>query len=395
MKKLLCVVLSAVLLFSLVGCGSKDGDSDKKTESDPNRVVLNDFEDYKKCFEPLIAEGYFGKVNVNAVAAFVKSGKQSAKLEPSGDYTESATVKPVLRQPLNLTAAGIDCSDFSRVKTISCWIYNAEETELPVRMYLAFAGGISKSEKFTLKPGEWNALSLPIYPEALSISYDIEACEGLCFSFEPVGEGERAPLLYLDDITVLKSETAPAPYEITFEENELCSFDKLYQEYVVIPQNSLGEFDPVLSVNTQPAFVRSGYSLRCDFLGNDGTYTDYTYTGFSFSEEFVRKSAAATLSADDKIAFDVYNANADSQRLMISFYNTSGSLFYKNTGIYVNPGEWKTVELSVKEMNDYNMGGNADYGTKAMGEIYIHWDLLKIPTGQRTLYFDSFRFIKA
>lgn len=91
----------------------------------PGTVVLNDFEDYKTGVEPLILLNYFGTADLNFDAQYVKRGKGSLKIVPSGCSSEEGDYSPALKQPMNVLVSGNDNSDISQLNMISTDIYNA------------------------------------------------------------------------------------------------------------------------------------------------------------------------------------------------------------------------------------------------------------------------------
>lgn len=170
------------------------------------------------------------------------------------------------------------------------------------------------------------------------------------------------------------------------DKNEVCSFDKLYQEYVVIPNIKYPDFAPTLEINTDLNYVKSGKSLKVSMPKNDGSFTTYTYTGFSLNKEFVHSVGLDEYDGEQYFSFWIYNDGSSRQRLFIEFFDYGGVKYYKKTDIYVNAGEWHNVRIKMSDLS-----GNASAMTTGnAGEIYIRLGNQQ-PYGRQS---DLFRFVR-
>lgn len=386
-KILLCCLFSIISVIGLCACETGD-DMDKNLNL---KVIVNDFSDYKTCFMPIRLGGYFGSVEVNTDTNYVLSGDQSAKLTVYGDPDKETTARPNMLVPLKIDG-GYNYSDFSSVDKVESNVYNASDRDINMYVSLSYGENETEQTKITLKKGEWTKAIVNADIERYGIGNDITDARNIKFYFDILAEGESVPVLYMDDIALHKFASPPQIASVILDENEVCSFDKLYQEYIPISKRLVSGYDPVLSINTNPQFAQNGYSLKCEYKGNDNTFNTWTYTGFAFPAQFVQQTPIVNMEADDYFAFDVYNDSNDTQRIMINFRQSDDfSVYFSDTVIYLPPKKWTTLRYSGEQLN---ANSALTAGTKKAGEIYIHWDIYLTAEGNRTMYLDSFRIEK-
>lgn len=246
MKKAFCILAAAFAAVVCAGCAAGGTDNSENSgggsgtagggaqsgETAKGYRVVNDFEDYATGVQPMMLLNYFGKVSLNTDSRYVRSGKDSLKVVPEGCASERKYA-PTLKQPLKIESTGEDFGDISRVKMFTTQIYNDSDSAVNMKMQTQFFGGHCANEQsFTLNSG-WNVIAYMIDPQILDISYDVYDCKGVLYVFDYRESG--APTLYFDDLRVYESEKEFSPLDTSVSENEVCSFDKLYQEYVLIP----------------------------------------------------------------------------------------------------------------------------------------------------------------
>ena len=396
MKKAFCIFAAAFAAVVCAGCaagGSENsensgggsgtaGSGAQSGETAKGYRMVNDFEDYATGVQPMMLLNYFGKVSLNTDLRYVRSGKGSLKVVPEGCASERKYA-PTLKQPLKIESTGEDFGDISRVKMFTTQIYNDSESAVNMKMQTQFFGGHCANEQsFTLNSG-WNVIAYMIDPQILDISYDVYDCKGVLYVFDYCESG--APTLYFDDLRVYESEKEFSPLDTSVSENEVCSFDKLYQEYVLIPNVRYPAFAPKLEINSDARYAKRGKSLKVTMPKNDGSFTTYTYTGFSFNKKFINSVGLGEYSDEKYFSFWVYNSGTSRQRLFLEFYDYGGITYYKNTQVYVNAGEWHNVRIKMSDLS----GGAAAMTTGNAGEININWEINSL-TEDRVLYFDSF-----
>ena len=385
MKKIFALALAAAMLFSLTACVKSEKGDDEGVP--PGTVVLNDFEDYKTCVEPMILLNYFGTAQLNTDAQYVKRGSGSLKIVPSGCDSEEGNYAPAIKQPMNVRISENDNSDISQLSMISTEIYNASSKNVHMVMSLQFFEGYLTGEtEYELVPG-WNSVVYSVEPQIIDIAYDIKDCKGIMYTFDKPATEADAPTLYMDDILLYKTDAEYVPIDMTLDEGEICSFDKIFQEYILIANTDYPDIQPTLSINSDLRYSKKGKSLKVFMPGNHGAYdnADYTYTGFSFAAAYIAQTGLGDYSDDQTFSFEVYNAGTSQQRLFIEFFTQSGSRYYKKTDIYVPAGQWSTVSIPMSELS----GGASATTTKAAGEIYINWEINSL-LEDRTIYFDEF-----
>lgn len=396
-KTAVFLLLSAMLsVAALSGCtegggtqsGSAGGtDSSSAAPANPNTVVLYDFEDYKTDVEPIILLNYFGKVSLNEDKAYVNKGEKSLSLLPEGCASENSDLAPTLKLPLNLRLKGKDEEDISQLTRISAEIYNSSQETVNVQTQLQFFGGdTANTQSHELAPG-WNTVLISVDAQVLGLSYDVTDCKGILFAFE---QSETPPTLYMDDVILYKTETPYTPMEIVLDPGEICSFDKLYQQYVVVPYTRFENNLPQVSINSDLNYSRAGRSLRVFMPRNDGTFqtgnsSSYSYTGFSLSSGFMQKVNMAQYDESMNFSFWVYNTGSSQQRLFIHFYNADGELYKSVTNIYVPAGEWYNAVIPLSQLT----AGTSSTSYKNSGEIYINWEINTLAE-DRVMYFDEF-----
>lgn len=394
MKKTVSAVLACLLLFAaagFAGCAEQPQQEEQPEETNPNVVTLYDFEDYATDVEPLILLNYFGKVSLNTDAQYVRSGGGSLKMVPEGCPSEGSDLAPTLKVPLNIDREEIEENDISQLTRISAEIYNASDKDVSLRTQLQFFGGsTANASDHTLVPG-WNTVLISVNAQVLGISYDITDCKGILFAF---GQADPAPTLYMDDIILYKTETPYTPMEFTVDPGEICSFDKLYQQYVVVPYNAFENNVPVLSINSDLNYAYKGRSLKVEMPANDGSFqtgdsSNYSYTGFSLSQGFMEKVNMAQYSEDMYFSFWVLNTGSSQQRLFIHFYNTDGEVYSSVTNIYVPAGEWYNVRIPLSDLSQ----GTESTSWRSAGEIYINWEINTL-NEDRVMYYDEFAVVE-
>lgn len=382
------------LLLPVCSCqnGQQSSSLSEKESSDaqtrPIYEVLNDFEDYKTGVEPLSLLNYFGKASLNDDPAYVHSGEKSLKIIPEGCLSEG-DYAPVLKQPFLIETSAVDVRDISQFQMITTMIYNTSSDPVNLSLSLQFFGGYETNKKeFVLQSG-WNTVVYPVDPQIIEISYDIFDCKGLLYTFDKPQKGIEAPVLYVDDIRIYKTEQPYASLDTSVDLYEVLSFDKLYQQYVLIPDVTYPDFSPVLEICEDLAYVKSGKSLKVTMPKNDGSFTTYAYTGFSMNSKFVNSLALDQYDQDLSFSFWVYNTGSSQQRLFIEFFDYSGMRYYKKTDIYIPSGKWTEVKIPLSELS----GGTPSLTLGNAGEIYINWEINSLAE-DRVLYFDEFKIVE-
>lgn len=211
---LLGALCACLTLGVAVGCG--DNDDDKKTSENPKEVMLADFEKWAPDFQTIRLRNEFGSVDVNTDSAYVKSGKQSAALTVVG--AEGAE-KPLFFVNTVSGRFDYDYSDFSKIDSVSAWLYNASQTDETVYVGLITSivsieqVGYEKYETFTLKSG-WNEV---VYKPDMNYvisavgQEEYDGIKGVYFMFDNPHAATKAKgkKFYVDDIKLNYGEEKP------------------------------------------------------------------------------------------------------------------------------------------------------------------------------------------
>lgn len=158
------------------------------------RVILNDYE-RPADFSPMQARR---NMTVTVEKQTVHSGKQSARLICKKDYKSYAEVS--VAQPLNLDHRG-NFSNFSTVKKISFWVYNAQDKEMDLTTLLKLADDGEYTKVTSVPPQEWYLVEIPIDSAKLS---NPKGVRYMTFSFQPLNVTSDT-VFYVDDLCLYRT----------------------------------------------------------------------------------------------------------------------------------------------------------------------------------------------
>lgn len=234
-------------IFALAGAsGCKDATSDADNGENSNEEILYcDFENWSDGFELIRMNQNFGRVSVNTDKAYVKTGEQSARLDPLG-FADYFYEKPSLYFPMKSARFNFDYSNFEQVESVEFSIYNAQqlEKEMFVGFVKSYAGKSWSNlppTTFTLQPG-WNECSLSVSAEMIELfGGKLENVEGVYFQFwnqQSMNVTENTDYYFLDNIRISKTdELKTAGFSMDMEEGEIAYFEKPWQDYMFTTQN--------------------------------------------------------------------------------------------------------------------------------------------------------------
>ena len=400
-KRFLVNLLAVALLLSVFSVACSDDPSEQNVPQGRYQVVVNDFEDYKNCFQTLDLLNFFGKAERNTDPAFVYGGNASLKLMPLPDGR--STNSPLCRQYMKLLNGG-ENSDFTKVENILFYAYNASGTDCKLYARPVFDGFEAESKEFMLKSGVWTICVYPI-TEKIETVANIDKCDYIDFLVDRPQSEEESKTIYLDEVTLTYNTdkiSAVGSYEpkITEDEEtgatiyELNYFDTLESFSHVLPYlgTSLPETAPTLEVNTNLAYVdgHEGMSLKVTAPPssvNDGTMR---YPGFEFSKTLMENSVVADGAEDtgDYITYRVYNDN-DTDQLLLNLLAVRGGSRVTNYPVTVKAKSWLTVKIDYEWMYNNVIGDSVD----AIDKYEIVWEEFH-GDEKRVFYFDSFEIVQ-
>lgn len=389
MKKILSVFMTVAIVFgAALTIGCKDNSENENTLEE---VTLADFEQWASDFQLIRLVNRFGSVTRNSDSRYVYEGEYSAMLRPTGAF--ASRLDAGMYFPLTSNMFDFSYTDMTSVEFVGMQIYNANEEEkrvtvglLPQTSPIEIFGG----EDVLLAPG-WNKIRYFIDREIANISYDITSIAGIYIGFENAGVRElsEAPIYYLDNVKLYRTKNAEViPDVVTLDPNEICSFDKIYQEYTTSTLITVPETTPELKVVTAKNYGIDATSekkvLRC--LTNPGVREAGSYPRIIIPEKLMKKAGISELEdfAKNYICFDVYNASDVPITLYSQFYMTmrGGGIAFQFTA---QPGQWTYYKISLQTIE------NAYPGTVSnIGPMMVAWTEYT-ENVQYELFFDSFR----
>lgn len=390
-KRIISIFVSLMLLFcigAMTACGKGD-----KTEhpEDTNENLWLDFEQWGPDFQLCHIAESFGRVSVNKDLTFVKSGKQSAKIEPlAGGWVYF---------PLWSDIFDFDRADFTYVDYVSIEINNAQNSAMTIGV--GFAGsesGISINrygeKSVTLAPG-WNTVFLtPDDFLTWLFGFDISKMGGIYLNFEKSGMNaiaDKPPSYYLDDIQIIKKDT---PAQTTY--TDAYASEMLNQ--MGIKDNEIYSFE----TNAFMSFFTSGrYAIESVNVSDYGMLTPPPYnislgnrmlkmtvisSGRNWGSALVisptpikRVTAGLTEEQIKKayFCFDQYNKGSyvENNVVTINRYQITNN---------VPLNQWSTFEIKLTDI----LAKTGKDWTNSPGQISIqHYDA----SGEKTFFFDNFR----
>lgn len=391
-KKIILFLITFIIAFTIIGCADN-----KPPEQTPppfsGDLVLYDFEKWETSFQMIRLRGGFGAVDLNEDLKYVDGGKYSARLRPLGFYNTPS--QPFIVLPTYSSLNDYNYQDLRYISKISMKLYNAESTKVFAGVGLSFSedGNIITSPQWHSLNTGWNTITLDIDPSVLDLTYNARQCYGIFILFENAlsRDIEDAPVLYLDNviITINASPTEIINY-IELKTNEICDFEKLYQEYILAPYSSNPKILPQLSVVKAADYgidATSGVKvLRVLYPGGEVVWG--SSPSFYFSQKFMEFTNLSQYSNDDVFSFDIYNNSETTVRIYPIFY-TSGQTSEKWYDIAVPPKQWTTFRKTIGELNkEVRM-----YASTSTGKFAI-----AIPENigtDREFFYDNFRIEKA
>ena len=390
MKKILSLILALVTActaFAFVGCAPTD------QAPTSNEIVIADFEKFEPDFQLINLMNRFGAIRVNEDTQYVKSGKYSAKLQPTGSYSQFA--KPFMYFPLTSERFNYNYSDMTTYDYVSMWVYNAQDTNKNMEIgVIGQINSVDSVEKATdtvvdLKPG-WNrVIYFPNY-DMIGLAGDPNNIPGLFLGFDHTHtrDIEEAPVFYLDDVIIKKAAT---PHEvkdvIQLDPGEIIDFEKDYQRYVITLDVANEKCIPEYGIVTSEEVgiqATSGNSML-KLVTKPGDVFHATWPMFVIPQKVVRESGYMNIPQEDwskyQICFDVY-AETASLDFYPEFFRAGGNnrQAYK---IIAEKGKWITFRLNLADMVTSHVV-DPGFIRMAWGEY--------VTGGEMTFYFDNFRY---
>ena len=333
-----------------------------------------------------------------------KEGEGSLKI-----YYKDGTFGNVI-QPLETTDFA-DCN-VGDIKSLSFWVYNANEVEAPVTLSALKSGSVPIAQaKFNLPVNEWTKCTLPL--NKVAMESNAEQFYTFAFTFS---KGVRNATYYVDEMQVefgaeysaadeenlvkvndLIARINALPEKITLEDEEVMK--GIYTDYIaleVVYQGAVNNYEKFASaVNKLLTLVRGNIdyskdSVACYFDKFYGAFQVSRgivgFPNFSYSEEVKYKDEAGSLCIE--CTGDDWTYVTLSTAVPIASYATTTCAVYNGLdksiavcfGWYemtvIKPGEWVTFELDNLDYPsriEFYMAAldNRGSATAAYGNVYI------------------------
>ena len=381
MKKIFAILLSACLLFPVLGMSGCDYIS---VEEEPKGyAMLNDFEDSGE-FDLLRLFGVLGKVEKNTNAEYVTSGNASAKiLIFSNPYKKQA---PYMEQAFELVKKNEDYRNFENVAAISFDVYNASQSTLSVGLQLTYKESNGMKQSYELGHG-WTTVSFVVGREYIPRTTNKDGIlapwvENLRIAFDRM---EEDCVVYMDNVRLHKAQKEQAEVRRNLVENEICSFDRAWQTAFVIPSAEKASLLPAFMPSYDITSTGKGASLRIETTASE--FQGDTYPGVELREEILQTIDWKSFSEDAVLCFDVYTPEVNGVDIVWLSGYTDTMRYYVSDEIQLIPGVWQTFSVSVKDMNAQL--NHKDYNFANTTSLVFRWAEHTYPS--RVVYFDNVR----
>lgn len=188
MKNRFCLFASSLLLAlsCLVSCGN---------QKQVSNVLLNGFETIDDLYNVRqlmsnISYDVRAKLEINKDANYIKSGEGSLKVEHKTNECSA------IFQRIDTTSA-LDGADISDIATLSVWVYNANEYELPVILNVVGQEQVNLTSHIQNIPAkQWSLVTYSI--NKVVIKYNYKAIQGFSIGFDRTSPN----VCYLDDFSL-------------------------------------------------------------------------------------------------------------------------------------------------------------------------------------------------
>lgn len=406
MKKSVSVILlSAMILSSLSFAACEEGGQTSDSESygtgnaKATEFLLGDFESMSELGDHFSFLNRFGRITLTDEKTYVTHGASAAKLEVYGDYNAAANI-PAME--VNLSSFSENGAfDLSRLNNFTFDFYHAGDTEISIEAALTIGGESTNYTKYKVSPGK-NSITLNYNVSVLSVGYDMTKGQTLTIRFpKPIPEGggldpELHYTFYMDNLKVNYLLTNPEPLQIELDENEVCSFDKAYQEYVV-GVGGVGPCEgcmPEVSINTDLAYCKNleGNSLKVVLPTGVAPLNDGWPYLYVINAVWEAAGLREHVVEGYELVFDVYSD--DSHHFGVEIFHESYPTIALGSGFDTSPRSWSEVRIPLSQMIVYNEKGEVekDY-TQGMTAFAFTYG--KFATPDKTIYFDNMRFEKS
>ncbi len=380
MKKWIAMVLAAVCVC-FTGCQKEQENASGNEQTTPLLQGFERMEDYLMFdYDGKSGTASFGDITANKEEKYLTEGTGSMRYEVTDmetypdEYKSSTFLVPTKN-------GEIDYSDFRNVKSFTVDIYNDTETEVDLGICPANILGKTWEAKkrylttytdYVLPAKAWTTITYRVDRAAIDMRLDVQSIGWISFRFGGVNA-----VVYVDNLQV---QTTDEPYQataLTLDKNEVCSFDKAYQQLVAFHYSSPTELKLEVELNTDRRYSVSGNSLKVVIPANS---EKSGYISMKLSDKLMAAAEIGNYDKSAKFAFDVKKTYNKVQwiipRFGNSYWGTSGNV----NGVNIPEGqEWWTCEIPLDRI------------VSSPDTFELNFPIAG--TTDRVLYFDNFRII--
>lgn len=385
---LLLGTLMALLTVFGAGCGSGSVNDNKNEEVHAEKGLIADFEDISTCTQNIRFYNYFGRLQITQDEQFVTHGKGAGKINAMGDLHITSSGSPSFDVKVPQAE-----KDFTNMKRITVDMYNDTDQDYLLGMYLRIntATGL-KTQVWTttLKKDAWTIVSPNFDISLMSLGYDLSNVYGIGFEFQRVGQNyQGANDLYIDNLRIERYDEAPKAMTMSLDENEICSFDKLWQTSVCFPAyySPMSGYELKTSINTDLNYSRKGKSLKVvQPKLQPGAGWGWAY--LKFPQKYVAAMNLKQYKGQDAFSLWVYSDSDLQISISLHFWRMSAT---EDRGLTKTIGKgWTQLIWTIDEINEKDMG--VGLITHDVSELRIVFNGYQEDI---VLYFDEFTIIKA
>ncbi len=381
MKKIFIFIISAILsIGTLCSCGrmTNDGASssaggNSSSESSAETVVseyqknpivtLNAFETQKDL--SLIApKNNVGKITLNDDAKYVSQGEGSAKVCITKNQYWWTSGAPQLYNAMINEFTGQTYSDFSYVSMLSLDVFNAEDRAVKVGLQLVYSSSSSGVVQwYDVEAGQKAQLSYNIVREFLpdaSSTNPMKRVIGVNFIFERFEDKDCT--LYLDNYRLYKTNKPIETVARSIEENEINSFDSIWQYNALQTTATVTERLPKLTWVkdvVSPNQVGGG-AIKVESAAAIIADSTVSWEGLVVPAAALTECDFGKFSEDGYFCFDFYSPyDCGVSELFFSMFGRSTQYFsvsfangFVTSDKYpLNKGVWQTYAFKISDLN--------------------------------------------
>ncbi|MBQ7879974.1 MAG: hypothetical protein IJ317_04935 [Clostridia bacterium] len=370
MKKTLAILLSVSCLLSLAACETEEK-TEQAAETASSYISLEEFDSYDSV-NKIWFKNTLGDARLSNDETYISSGENSLQVTVADEARYKDQKHETSFYVPTQTANG-DYSDFSMIDEVSLDVYGVSGSDLKVSLGLILRSAAvvaSPSKTFDIQAGEWTTVTFPVNRTVVDTCFSVKTVSHVDLSVQGVNA-----VVCVDNMRLHRAVNDFAPAEFYLDENEICDFEKPYQEFAFVPKMA-GGVTPTAVINTDPDYATSGLrSLKVSSPAMDSN----VWFNLEFSKNLFAAAEFSKRSSTSYIAIDVYKPFERTWYTTVRFRNLDSGA-YENVDTTMPTGiGWHTVCISLSrtaigtssmEFNWQSQAGLPDGGVNGV-EFYL------------------------